>query len=235
MEKNKKHIWKIKILESHKNNNSIIIGLAPENFDINNSKYTNCGWYLCCCCGLLFSGEPHNYKAEKIVEKIPRGKRISKLNEQKNLFDFKSKSITLIMDMNRGSLKYVIDSQRAIEIYTNIPTDKQLYPIVFLKYKGDKVIVTDNNWPKFIYQKIIKIQKKEKKDLKINNDANNKYNINNIKENDKIEKEEFKKSYFAKIKENNRSMRGRRGFRGARGIRPRGRGCIRGRPLEKNY
>ena len=71
------------------------------------------------------------------------------------LFDYKSKAITLIMDMNKGSLKYVIDSQRAIEIYTNIPTDKQLYPIVFLKYKGDKVIVTDNNWPKFVYQKII--------------------------------------------------------------------------------
>ena len=163
LEKNKKHIWKIKILKSHKNNNSIIIGLAPENFDINNSKYINCGWYLCCCCGLLFSGEPHNYNSEKIVEKIIRGRRISKGNEQKNLFDFKSKDITLIMDMNKGSLKYVIDSQRAIEIYANIPTDKPLYPIIFLKYKGDKVIVTDNNWPKFVYQKIIKIQKKEKK------------------------------------------------------------------------
>ena len=133
------------------------------------------------------------------------------------------------MDMNKGSLKYAIDSQRAIEIYSNIPTDKKLYPIIFLKYKGDKVMITDNSWQKFVYKKMVKIQKKEKEDLKNNKEVPNKNNINSAKQNDKIERREYKKSNLEKIRENDNHMRERRGI--AIKIRPgpRGRGGFRGR------
>ena len=167
-ERNKKHIYKIKILESHKESNSIIIGVAPENFDINKSTYTDCGWYLCCCCGHLFSGGPHNYKDKKIDNK----------------FNLKSKVITLIMDMNSGSLKYIIDSEKAIEIYSNLPIDKPLFPVVFLKYKDDKVIVSDNNWR----------QISDKKSSRKQKDKKDKQNI--IKENVKKDiKEKEKREY----------------------------------------
>ena len=50
------------------------------------------------------------------------------------------------MDMKLGSFKYAIDSDKPIEIYSKLPIDKPLFPVVFLKYKDDKVIVSDNNW-----------------------------------------------------------------------------------------
>ena len=164
LEKNKRHIWKIKILESHKNSNSIIIGVAPENFDINKSTYTNCGWYLCCCCGHLFSGAPHNYKDKVIDDK----------------FTLKSKVITFIMNMKKGCLRYTYDDKEiSKEIYTNIPVDQNLYLVVFLKYKDDKVIISDNNWRPINFKKIEK--EREKKDK----------NESGIKEEKKEERNEF--------------------------------------------
>ena len=46
--------WKIEICKTQRH--SIIVGVAPSDFDINSSNYYNCGWYLCLCCGNLFSG-----------------------------------------------------------------------------------------------------------------------------------------------------------------------------------
>ena len=166
-ERNKRHIYKIKILESHKESNSIIIGVAPENFDIKKSTYTDCGWYLCCCCGHLFSGGPHNYKDKKISNK----------------FNLKSKVITLIMDMKLGSFKYAIDSDKPIEIYSKLPIDKPLFPVVFLKYKDDKVIVSDNNWKQISAKKCSQKSKDNKE----------KEHKQNIKEEDI--KEEEKRDY----------------------------------------
>ena len=210
-EKNKKHIWKMKILESHKDSNSIIVGVAPENFDITKSTYSNCGWYLCCCCGHLFSGTPHNYKDKKIDDK----------------FNLKSKVITFIMDMTDGSFKYALDSRKPVEMYSNIPTDKPLFPIVFLKYKDDKVIISENNWKQIMFKKFIKEREME----------NKKEKEKNVKPN--IKKEDIKKEKIKKVKVEdeddseedekepiNYIPRGNRGF-----FRPRIRGNpFRGRP-----
>ena len=38
------HRWKIKILKSFQN--SIMVGVAPGDFDICSSNYKTCGWYL---------------------------------------------------------------------------------------------------------------------------------------------------------------------------------------------
>ena len=67
------------------------------------------------------------------------------------------------MNMKNGCLKYTIDNQeKSKEIYTNIPIDKKLYLVVFLKYKDDKVIVSDNNWKVIVAKK--ELQKKRKND-----------------------------------------------------------------------
>ena len=54
------HKWKIKILKSKRK--SILVGVAPSDFDINTSTY-NCGWYLNCFPNPpnLCSGPPFNY------------------------------------------------------------------------------------------------------------------------------------------------------------------------------
>ena len=52
------HKWKIKILKT--NCNAIMVGVAPNNFDINSSDYT-CGWYFNCYNSELYSGPPYNY------------------------------------------------------------------------------------------------------------------------------------------------------------------------------
>ena len=205
-----KHIWKIKILESHKNHNSIVIGLAPENFDINNSTYTNCGWYLCCCCGFLFSGEPHNYKGKKIEAKENKNKN--------NIYDLKNKTITLIMNMRTGCLMYANENQKAIEIYSNIPVDKKLYPVVFLKYKYDKVIVSDNNWQSFVYKKMEKKKKKEKEkeDLKINKNEDKKgekkYDKKDEKKEKKNEEKEVKMPFYGRKGPIRGGRKGRGGY-----------------------
>ena len=46
--------------------NSILVGIASSDFDFNANPYYNNGWYICLCCGNLFSGAPQNYKNQKI-------------------------------------------------------------------------------------------------------------------------------------------------------------------------
>ena len=196
---NRRHFWKIEILESHKKNNSIIIGIASNSFDVNNPTYSNCGWFICCCCGHLFSGAPHNYSNKKIVDK----------------FKLKSKVITFIMDMEKGSLKYIIGSEKPVCLYSKIPTEKPLFPIIFLKYKDDKVKVSQINSHPLMFKSIYK-GKKEK--------AKQKKKIEDEKE-DKIE-EEYEQSGFS-FRGNRRfggfryfgRIRFNRGFRGMRGSR----------------
>ena len=50
------HKWKIKILKSQ--NKSIMVGVAPIDFDFNSSDYNTCGWYYYChpSCPYLFQG-----------------------------------------------------------------------------------------------------------------------------------------------------------------------------------
>ena len=68
--------WNIKVLEPENNyrqkkrmeyDGEIMIGVAPIDFDINSSIYTNCGWYYCLDKNSLYSGPPHNYKNKEIM------------------------------------------------------------------------------------------------------------------------------------------------------------------------
>ena len=89
------------------------------------------------------------------------------------------------MNINTNTLTYSIDSDKPVPICNNIPNNKKLYPTVFLRYKDDKVIVSDNNW------KAINLKQKIKEDKKKEN--NNQIGLKaNIKKEQKDEKEGLK-------------------------------------------
>ena len=58
------HKWKIKIMKSK--NKSVMVGVAPIDFDINSTEhYNHCGWYYHFYDSTLYSGPPHDYTYKK--------------------------------------------------------------------------------------------------------------------------------------------------------------------------
>ena len=62
--------------------------------------------------------------------------------ENRNLKDVKDE-IIVIMDMNKGTMKYIIDNEDKGISYTNIPLDKPLFPVVLMKYNNDSVEIME--------------------------------------------------------------------------------------------
>ena len=119
LEKNKEHSWKIKILKTK--NYGISIGIAPIDFDVNSSTDTTCGWYLYCSNNNLYSGPPHNFNG-----------KATNLNAKKD-------EIKVVLDMNKKTLKYIIDNEDKGISYTDIPVDKPLFPAVILYNINDSI------------------------------------------------------------------------------------------------
>ena len=120
LEKLKEHKWKIKILNSHQNK-YIMIGVAPIDFDINTSDFRNCGWYYYCNNSALYSGPPFNYDNKST--------NLSKVQDE----------IIVVMNIEKRTLKFIINNEDKGESYSNIPIDKPLAPAVFLYYQNDSV------------------------------------------------------------------------------------------------
>ena len=121
---NTENIWKIKILNSsHK---YIMVLVCQIDFNINKSSYSNCGWYYYIANSTLYSGPPYKY----------RGKAL-------NLSNVKDE-ITVIMDMKKGALKFIINNQDKGFSYEGIPLNKPLFPIVFLDENGDSIEIIDS-------------------------------------------------------------------------------------------
>ena len=126
LEKGKIHKWKVKILKTtiYK---YIMIGVAPNDFDINSSNH-KCGWYLYCYSGYqnpyLYSGPPMNFS------------RYSNLNQIKD-------EIIVVMDMNKRTIKFLIDNEDKGDSYTDIPIDKPLCPAILLHNKDDSVQIIE--------------------------------------------------------------------------------------------
>ena len=119
-----KFIWTIKILKS--NNNTIMVGVAPINFDINSSSYTDSGWYLYLRSSFLYSGAPHNYYNKKT--KLPKVKG----------------EIKIVMNMKSKTLRFIVDDEDKGDSYKKISINKPLVPIVFLYNKDDSVEINEN-------------------------------------------------------------------------------------------
>ena len=119
LENNKEYKWKIKILKTLKN--YIKIGVVTnEYYDIlsYDRKY---GFFYECDNNCLYSGKPHEYNGKNACLDLPK------------------KEIIIIMDMKIGSLKFIIDGVDKGESYKDIPTNKPLFPGVFLKHFDDSI------------------------------------------------------------------------------------------------
>ena len=116
--------WKIKILKSQAN--SIMVGVAPNNFDICSSDYSNCGFYFYCANSCLYSGNPFLYDGKS-----------TNLNKVQNEID-------VVMNMEKRSLKFIVDNNETDEIsYVDIPLDKPLVPAIFLYHVDDSIEICE--------------------------------------------------------------------------------------------
>ena len=119
------HRWKIKILNSFQN--SIMIGVAPSDFDICSSTYKTCGWYLFCYSSppKLFSGPPFNYYNYKTD--------LSRVTNE----------VVVVMNMKKRTIKFIINNEDKGDSYDNIPIDKPLFPAVLLLNTNDSVEICE--------------------------------------------------------------------------------------------
>ena len=115
----KEYKWKIKILKSK--NNYINVGITTKDFDFNKECPYKYGWYLYCGDSTFYSWSPQNYSGKKTKLKIPKNEIIISLNMQKRI------------------LKFKIDKEETEDLYTDIPIDKPIVPIVTLCNKDDSV------------------------------------------------------------------------------------------------
>ena len=102
-----------------------MVGIAPVDFDINTSLYNNCGWYYYLYDSTLYSGPPHKYS-----------------NKASNLSNVQNE-IIIIMNMNKGTLKFIINNEDKGESYSNIPLEKQLTSAVFLFHLNDSIEIIE--------------------------------------------------------------------------------------------
>ena len=123
LEESKEHRWKINILNSQ--NNVIMVGVAPTDFDISASSYNTCGWYFYCYNSTLYSGKPQDYNNKKT--------NLSKVNDE----------IEIVMDMNNRTLKFIIDNEDKGVSFEDIPLDKPIAPVVLLYDKNDSVEIVE--------------------------------------------------------------------------------------------
>ena len=115
--------WKIKILKTKLFN--IDVGVASSDFDINSSTEKTCGWYFACDNSYLYSGPPHKYSG-----------RQSNIKKPKN-------EIIVVMNMNKRTLKFIVDNEDKGDSYTDIPIDKPLYPAVLLYHLNDSIEILE--------------------------------------------------------------------------------------------
>ena len=115
--------WKISILNSK--SKIIMVGISQDEANSNLSLNNINGWYLYCFNSTLYSGKPHNYRDKKI--------NLIKVNND----------IVLIFDMNNGNLEFILDDNKKIEAYCDIPIDKPLYPSILLYDKYDSIEINE--------------------------------------------------------------------------------------------
>ena len=70
---------------------------------------------------VLVSAPPHNY--------IEKKTNLKKVKDE----------IIIIMNMNKKALRFIIDNEDKGDLYTDIPIDKPLFPVVLLYNKNDSV------------------------------------------------------------------------------------------------
>ncbi len=113
--------WKIKIKSSLYKN--IVIGVTPidDNMNMNKFSFKRSGWYLNCNNSNLYSGPPFNCYNKSIG--------LKKVKDE----------VIVVMNINKRTLKFIIDNEDKGECYTDIPLDKDISPVVFLHETNDSI------------------------------------------------------------------------------------------------
>ena len=123
LERGKEYKWKIKILKTkHK---YILVGVAPIDFVINQTDW-HCGWYFECSISTLCSGPPYNYRDYK-------GFNLAAVKDE----------VIVVMNMEKRTLKFIINNEDKGDLYTDIPIDKPIFPTVLLVDKDDSIEITN--------------------------------------------------------------------------------------------
>ena len=122
LEEGNEYKWKIKILKTKLYN--IDVGVASKDFDINSSTEKTCGWYFACDNSNLYSGPPHKFAGKKTDIKKPESE------------------IIVVMNMNKRTLKFIVDNEDKGDSYTDIPIGKPLYPAVLLYHLNDSIEIS---------------------------------------------------------------------------------------------
>ena len=82
---------------------------------------SNLGWYIRCSNLKLYSDSPQDYRDKKT--------KIKQIKDE----------IKIIMNIEKGTLKFIVDNEDKGEQYENIPTNEPLVPAVLLYDSNDKV------------------------------------------------------------------------------------------------
>ena len=109
------HRWKIKILKTK--GKEINVGIASDDFNPSNPHW-NKGYFLYCKQSFLYS-----------VTYSGKNKNIKKVDNE----------VIVELNMKTKTLKFIIDGDDKIVAFTDIPTEKPLYPAVILYDKDDSV------------------------------------------------------------------------------------------------
>lgn len=123
LDKSQIYRWKIKILKTQ--NKHIMVGIAPNDFDINLSDYNNCGYYFYFYNSTLYSGPPYSYYGENSF--------LSKLSDDTD------NEIVIIANLKNRTLKFIINGEDKGDSYKDIPEDKPLSPAVILYNQNDSI------------------------------------------------------------------------------------------------
>ena len=102
-----------------------MVGVAPNDFDINKSEWNTCGWYFYCYNSCLYSGPPYNYST--------KGINFSSVKDE----------VIVVMNMNKRTLKFIVNNEDKGDCYTNIPIDKPIIPVVLLHDCNDSVEISE--------------------------------------------------------------------------------------------
>ena len=101
-----------------------MVGVAPIDFDINSSDWRY-GWYYYLYNTNLYSVPPHNYSG--------RASNLSSVKEE----------IIVVMNMEKRTLKFIINNEDKGESYSDIPIDKPLAPAIILEHINESVEINE--------------------------------------------------------------------------------------------
>lgn len=124
--------WKIKYINGESNGCCGGVGVAPISIDQNEDRNAfKCGWYYNPYASILRSGPPHKYSDKEYGPREGRGSTIDTGDE-----------IGVIMDMEKGTLSYIIKGVNYGVAFKDIPLDEPLVPCVITGHIGDSVEIT---------------------------------------------------------------------------------------------